>query len=132
MSWSKRIWLPSPKLSLLKEAIHHFNACKVVWKKCTWFNCTEACKYFRSKLDVWPKEILQERWQELLKHLIALGIVATNRCDEAMAELKAFKNNDVKKMHTEFSGFTLEECRLFRVECFYFYRPFLTISCCKV
>ena len=50
--------------------------------------------------------ILQERWKQLLKHLIALGIVAPNRCDKA-----------IKKMDSEFSGFFLKECR---IDNFYF------------
>ena len=45
-----------------------------------------------------PKEKLQERWKQLLKHLIVLGVVVLNQCDKVMAELTVFKDNDVKKM----------------------------------
>ena len=45
-----------------------------------------------------PKEKLQERWRQLLKHLIVLGVVVLNQCDKVMAELTVFKDNDVKKM----------------------------------
>ena len=64
-----------------------------------------------------PKAKLQERWKQLVKHLIVLGIIAPNRCDKAMAELKVFKDNEVKKIQPEFSGFSLKECR---IDDFYF------------
>ena len=56
-----------------------------------------------------PKEKLQERWKQLLKHLIVLVIVAPNRFDKAMAKLKVFKDNKVKTMQSEFLGFCLKE-----------------------
>ena len=64
-----------------------------------------------------PNKKLQERWKQLLKHLIFLGIGAPNQCDKAMAELKVFKDNDVKKMQSEFSGFSSKECG---IDDFYF------------
>ena len=64
-----------------------------------------------------PKEKLQERWKQFLKYLIVFGIVVPNRCDKAMAELKVFKDNEVEKMQSEFSGFSLKECR---IDDFYF------------
>ena len=64
-----------------------------------------------------PIEKLEERWKQLLKHLIVLDIVAPNRCDKAMAELKVFEANEVKRMQSKFSGFSLKECR---IDDFYF------------
>ena len=48
---------------------------------------------------------------------MVLVIVVPNRCDKAMAKLKVFKDNEVKKMQSEFSGFCLEE---YLIDNFYF------------
>ena len=66
------------------------------------FDPTLMCLNKRSDL---PKEKLQKRWKQLLEHHIVLGIIVPNRFDKGMAELKVFKDNEFKKMQSEFSGF---------------------------
>ena len=96
-------------ISMLEKLFQRSSLGSVVLRSASVFNPAVMCEL--------SKEKSQEHWKHLLKHLIALGIIAPNRCDQAMVEFKNFRENELKKMQQEFSDFCPEENRL---DVFYF------------